>query len=275
MTQKTLSARAPVKSTGALHFGIGNAKLGSNVGTFHLPSGFSCPGAKSCLAKAVVNKTTSKCHVQDGPHQKFRCFSASIEALRTTVRNIAWHNFDLVRGKSRDQLISLLLKSLQMFFSKNQKINVIRVHVGGDFFSQAYFDAWMHVASFFPERRFYAYTKSLHFWEKSQHKVPDNFSLVASEGGHFDSLASKHGFRTARVVMNPEEAEALNLEIDHDDQHAQQGKDSFALLIHGTQKSGSESAKATAEMRKRGIQFAYSHNKNGHRKILKKMVDSA
>ena len=46
----------------------GNAKLSKEIVTFSLPSGYSCPGAKDCLAKA--DRETGK--IIDGKHQKFR-----------------------------------------------------------------------------------------------------------------------------------------------------------------------------------------------------------
>ena len=36
-----------------LKFGSGNSKLAPNIFTFSLPAGYSCPGAKECLSRAV------------------------------------------------------------------------------------------------------------------------------------------------------------------------------------------------------------------------------
>jgi hypothetical protein len=41
---------------------------------------------------------------------------------------------------------------------------VVRVHTGGDFFSQRYFDAWLEVSRQRPQTTFYFYTKSLRYW---------------------------------------------------------------------------------------------------------------
>jgi hypothetical protein len=40
---------------------------------------------------------------------------------------------------------------------------IVRIHVSGDFYSEAYFLAWIDVAKQRPDVKFYAYTKSLHF----------------------------------------------------------------------------------------------------------------
>ena len=41
---------------------------------------------------------------------------------------------------------------------------VVRLHVGGDFFSSNYFDAWLYVVGERPDLLAYGYTKSLQFW---------------------------------------------------------------------------------------------------------------
>jgi hypothetical protein len=57
-------------------------------------------------------------------------------------------------------------------------------------------------------------------------------------------LIARHGLKSARVVYSHAEAEALGLEIDHDDSHAYASDASFALLIHGTQPKGTKAAEA-------------------------------
>ncbi len=87
-----------------LTFGKGNAKLGTFIHTLSLPAGWSCPGAKDCLSKA--NRETGK--LTDGKETVFRCFAASAEALRPNVRDSRWNNFELLRGKSVEQMVVLM-----------------------------------------------------------------------------------------------------------------------------------------------------------------------
>jgi len=91
-----------------LVFGAGNAKLGKGVHTFSLPAGWTCPGALGCLAKA--DKGSGK--VTDGGRGEFRCFAASQEAVYPSVRKSRWGNFDLLRGKSQDAMVTLISDSL-------------------------------------------------------------------------------------------------------------------------------------------------------------------
>lgn len=225
-----------------LKFGNANSKLEKlqnllqeKVVTFSLPSGFACPGALDCLAFA--NRHNGK--ITDGKETKFRCFQASGEALYPSLRNMVWHNFELLKNCADSAAMANLIQgSLPKFFK------VCRVHIGGDFFSQNYFDAWLVVARTNPSKIFYAYTKSLNFWLYRLKDIPANFVLTASRGGKFDHLIDQHNLKCAEVVFSEQEANVKNLEIDHDDSHAAMGTKSFALLIHGTQPAGSNAAKA-------------------------------
>jgi hypothetical protein len=141
---------------------------------------------------------------------------------------------------------------------------VVRIHTGGDFFSQRYFDAWLEVARKRPRTTFYFYTKSLRYWVARLEDVGDshtpgsvpNFVPTASRGGRDDHLIEAHSLRSARVVYSESEADALGLELDHDDFHAMRHGPDFALLIHGPQPAGSEASKAISDLRKQG-EFGY------------------
>jgi len=74
--------------------------LQKKVISFSLPSGFACPGALDCLSRA--NPVTGK--ITDGPNTKFRCFSASSEALYPALREMVWRNFEAIRALENDFL---------------------------------------------------------------------------------------------------------------------------------------------------------------------------
>ena len=123
----------------------------------------------------------------------------------------------------------------------------MRVHVGGDYFSKKYLQAWIEVAKKNPDKIFYSYSKSLHFFK--QFALPENLVLTASRGGKYDDLIDLHGWKEALVVYSEQEAEEKGLEIDHDDTHAAFGEKNFALLIHGTQPAGSAASIALQKLK--------------------------
>ena len=238
-----------------LKFGEPNAKLKKlakklklKLKTFSLPSGWTCPGAKDCLSKA--DRVTGK--ITDGPDTLFRCFAASGEARSPALRKMVWHNFDLIKStlmsawrykKDKVQCVADLIHN-----SLPKKFDVMRVHVGGDYFSVDYLKAWIEVAKRNPEKIFYSYSKSLHFFKRFA--LPENLVLTASRGGKYDDLIDLHGWKEALVVYSEQEAIDKGLEIDHDDTHAAFGKDNFALLIHGTQPKGSAASQALSAIKK-------------------------
>jgi hypothetical protein len=129
-----------------------------------------------------------------------------------------------------------------------EKFDVMRVHVGGDYFDKRYLEAWIEVAKRNPQKVFYSYSKALDFF--SQYALPENLILTASRGGKYDDMIDLHGWKEALVVYSEAEAEEQGLEIDHDDTHAAFGKENFALLIHGTQPKGSIASQALSAIKK-------------------------
>jgi Gene product 88 len=214
-------------------------------------SGINCPYAKECHSQAVLNPQTGRTTIQDGEHTKFRCFSASQEVLFKALYRLRKHNMDCIMACKNDvpALTKLIVDSLPA------NAGIVRLSVGGDFMTQAYFDAWMAVCQLKPGILFYAYTKSLPFWVKRLKELESipNFVLTASYGGWRDDLIAKYSLRSAVVIG--EEIEAGALPIDHDDSHAANPftrNESFALLIHGSQPKGSTMAAAKAKLKGKG-----------------------
>jgi len=243
-----------------------NAKISRQLkryATFSLPSGHACPGAHACLARA--DRKTGK--ITDGKDQDYRCFSATMEARLPSVRINRWHNFDILQRAARrggqTEMQKLLMQGLTTLPSD---IMIIRHGVGGDLFSQAYFDAWLDCMLERPDLLLYAYTKSLPYWVARLPDIPDNFRLTASRGSRWDHLIDLHDLRSATVVGHPDEAAWHGLEIDHDDSHAyadtspvssSSSSKSFALLLHGTQRKGSRRSEQMKRLKQEELTDSY------------------
>lgn len=191
--------------------------------SFNLPSGWSCPAALECLAKA--DRETGK--ITNGPHQKFKCYSAMTERY-PSVRKRLWANYEAVKGKKPDEVASLLQSILP------KKAKLIRIHSAGDFFCQDYFDGWLELVRQNETIRFWAFTKSLPFWVARLGSIPPNLELQASYGGRHDDMIQQYGLKFARVVWSQTEADALGLKIDKDDLMAAFSGPSFALMENFT-----------------------------------------
>lgn len=214
------------------------------VYSFDLLAGHTCPFADKCLSKVIVNNE-GKLRVVDGPDTQFRCYAASLEAYYPQVYNQHKHNTDMLKGKDTDTIFALLNDSLP------KNAGVIRIHSSGDFFSAAYFRAWVKLAKSRPDILFYAYTKNLPVWVNNQKNIPDNMILTASYGGKADALVTQYKLRNVTVVLS----ESVASNLDEDDSHAANPalrNESFQLLIHGVQPANTEAAKAVYKIN-RGI----------------------
>lgn len=225
------------------------------VYSLDLLSGFACPFASKCLSRAIVEEGKPR-RIQDGPNTEFRCFSASQEVIFPKVYELRKHNFDMLRNcANQAQLIA---------DSMPENLGVCRLAVGGDFFNEQYFLAWLDIAKQFPDRLFYAYTKSLPYWIKNRKQVEklDNFVLTASYGGRCDDMIKEHKLRWSKVVLSIKSAGRLPL--DTDDSHAadpSKRNKNFALLIHGIQPKGTKANDAIQQMKRDGVDFHYHRKK--------------
>jgi len=226
------------------------------VYTISLLSGFTCPSADECKTFAIKKKTGGR-EVLDGKGAKFRCFSAIQEAQYTGVYNQREYNMDLLTSRwVKDRYEENVIEMTDLIMASIPRpADIIRVHVGGDFFKKEYMMAWYDSARFHNDIQFYAYTKSVRWMQELEHLRPNNFSMNASRGGRQDSIIDEFGMKSAEVVYHPSET---TLPIDHNERYAIEDKGSFALLLHGTQKSGSEASKALIRMNKEGIEYSYS-----------------
>jgi len=226
------------------------------VYSIDLPAGYTCPGAKICMSRAVPRQDDpSRFTIRDGPHCEFRCFSASQEVIYPPTRRLRKRNLDALRsiGKSGggvNRYRDLILKSLPT------NAGVIRYHVGGDFYCISYLRGAIAAAKQRPDVLFYAYTKSLHFLKGIV--LPDNFRLTLSRGGKYDHHTEWLDIRQAVVVYSEEEAAQMGLPVDKDDSHAaspNKGNSkggSFALLVHGVQPANTVAAAALSALRGKG-----------------------
>ena len=186
--------------------------------SWSLPSGHTCPGALTCLAK--TDQHTGK--LTHGKDQEFICYSAIYERF-PSIRKRYWSNLNAVKGKSIDE-VARVLSCLP------RAAKLVRVHTAGDFFSQDYFDGWLKFIASKPSTNFYAFTKSLPLWVRRIGEIPPNFELQASYGGKWDHLIEMNNLKYAKIVYSQREADELNLAIDIDDRLAAEKRGSFALL---------------------------------------------
>jgi hypothetical protein len=83
---------------------------------------------------------------------------------------------------------------------KKKKVDFLRIHDSGDFYSKAYIQKWFKIANDNPNVKFYAYTKSFILFQGLT--IPDNLDIIFSEGGKHDKLINTKIDRHARIFDN-------------------------------------------------------------------------
>ena len=110
---------------------MGNTKVG-RVWTFSLPSFVTCPGASAWCRQ--------------------HCYAARFERLRGNCRRAYVRNLAL--SLEPERFVAEMLESLP------EDAPLVRIHVGGDFYSPEYAQSWLEVCQERPQTRFWAYTHS-------------------------------------------------------------------------------------------------------------------
>lgn len=112
-----------------------------------------------------------------------------------------------------------------------RKYNTVRIHDSGDFYSQDYYFKWCDIARAFPDKTFYAYTKSVHFWLYPE--KPDNLHITQSLGGRYDGYVDTDKPHS-RIFAN-HEARIREGYVDGNvnDVPAIQGLVKIGLVYHG------------------------------------------
>lgn len=201
------------KSKLQLSWSLNNSKLEkTDTASFNLPAFVSADGFKVC---PMAGTCAAVCYARQGRYM-FR-----------PVREARERNLAVVRGDLNAFTTAAIADLAHI------KHSVIRVHDSGDFFSQAYLDAWFAIARVYPSRTFYAYTKSLHLDYSAQ---PENFRIVQSMGGKLDHLIDTTKSHSHIFATVEERIAAGYVDGNADDMPAIRGDRAIGLVYHGSTK---------------------------------------
>ncbi len=138
----------------------------------------TCPSAGICGAF---------CYAKNGTYQFKNVKKAHIEKLELVLNH-------------RDTWIKMMNDELS---KKKYQNGYIRIHDGGDFFSEQYAIDWLDIANKNPNVNFYSYTKEVSlFKNKIKDLIPKNFTLIYSYGGKEDNLIDKNTDRHSDVFYD-------------------------------------------------------------------------
>ena len=158
----------------------------------------TCPNAGICAALCYAKAGRwNFSNVKAAHVAKLEMVLADMDGWRRTISQ------ELLRPKYRD--------------------GFIRIHDGGDFFSEDYAKAWLMIAAAIPFVNFYAYTKEVSLFKNlaAEGWVPANFTPIYSFGGRQDHLIDRATDRHSEVFPSREALEAAGyVDIEADDKLA-------------------------------------------------------
>lgn len=179
----------------------------------------TCPYAKDCIAN---------CYARQGAYTWSNVKQAYETRLTVSLQ---------------DDFVQVMDKEI-----KKKKAGAIRIHDSGDFYSVEYLDKWIAIIELNPTVQFYAYTKSIPFFDNK--KLPSNFVVIFSNGG---SITIPKGARHSQVFESLEAMELAGyVSANEDDTQAWANKsNNIGLVYHGTRKVTKNGFVAIAESDKK------------------------
>lgn len=81
----------------------------------------------------------------------------------------------------------------------NKKVDYVRVHDGGDYYSRAYMKKWFDIARALPNVRFYSYTNMISMVLAAD--VPENFDFIFSDSGKEKHLIDQRVHRHTKIFQ--------------------------------------------------------------------------
>ena len=120
---------------------------------------------------------------------------------------------------------------------KRRKVERLRIHDSGDFFSAQYLNKWIRIIAANPDVQFYAYTKMVSLFKGyiAHGAVPTNFKVIFSYGGTEDKLINRETDRHSMVFPTVSALKKAGYADAHVNDTVALGKNpKIGLVYHGT-----------------------------------------
>lgn len=180
---------------------------------FTLPAFLSQNGTKICPNAGQCAKW---CYAKQGTYN----FS--------NVKRKHESNFEATR---QNDFINRIVSEI----STKRRIDAVRIHDAGDFYSLEYLYKWLTLAKLHENIIFYAYTKQIRMFKSLRNSLPENFIIIYSFGGKQDHMIDANKDRHSKVFESMNDLIAAGyIDTTTDDSNAFY-KDNFkiGLVYHG------------------------------------------
>ena len=148
--------------------------IGLRVFNFGIPAFQDSDGKRTC---SFAGECASFCYAQKGAY---------------VWSNVAPAFQYRYKATKSDSFVSDMIAEIT-----TKRVDILRVHDSGDYYSNEYIDKWIEIANALPHVRFYSYTKSIPLF--LNRTMPSNYDIIYSEGGTRDDLIDYDKHRHARI----------------------------------------------------------------------------
>lgn len=155
------------------------------------------------------------------------CYAKQGFYIMPNVANAKKHNLDM---SLNENFVDYAIADLR----RMKKINTVRIHDSGDFYSFEYYRKWCDIAKALPHIIFYAYTKTVNmdlFGDK-----PDNLRITQSLGGKHDNLVNLSLPHSRIFATDEDRQREFYIDGNVNDVPAIEGDTCIGLVYHGNKK---------------------------------------
>ena len=142
---------------GMITMSKGNTKLASTILIWSLPAVLTCPNCNDC---------------------KSSCYARKAERIYPQVLPCRTKNWQASKNSSFvEDMIFLISRTWK---KARKPMQAVRIHESGDFYNQAYVDAWVKIARKLPDVPFYGYSKAWDHVDLTELNSLPNVNIVRS-----------------------------------------------------------------------------------------------
>lgn len=172
----------------------------------------TCPMAKDCIRP---------------------CYANSGAYIWSNVKKAYQYRYKLTKQLNFVDIINNEIVNLRSN-NKKYKLERLRIHDSGDFYSKEYLFKWIRIMHQNPHIKFYAYTKMIKLFNDYKHLFPKNFTYIYSYGGKQDKLINPNVDRHSHVFNCLDDLlKAGYIDASQDDSMALTNNINVGLIAHG------------------------------------------
>ena len=125
------------------------------------------------------------------------CYAKKGAYIWSNVAKVFEQRYELTKSEN---FIDIMKKEII-----KKRVDFLRVHDSGDFYSNKYFLDWMQIAKSLPNVKFYAYTNSIQIVKNNKNNIPENFDFIFSDSGKQINLINKNKDRYTKIFKTEKE----------------------------------------------------------------------